>query len=87
MVEDGKNGFLIDPFSVDDIAEKMVQMTCLSEAARKAMGQRSSEIIADWGLERFASGLKAAVDKALEVGPKKISPLDRLLLKALLLKP
>jgi len=84
LVEDARNGFLVDPFSVDDMAEKMLQMTLLPEAERKAMGERSREIIVEWGPERFAQGLKAAVEKALEVGPQKVPALDRLVIRALM---
>ncbi len=86
LVEDGKNGFLIDPFSVENMAEKMVRIMRLTETERKSMGQRSREIIANWGPERFAQGLRAAVEKALGIGPKKVSAFDRLFIKALMLK-
>lgn len=49
-----------------------------------AFGDASRTIIADWGPERFASGLKQAVDCALKVSPKRASLLQRLILKALL---
>jgi hypothetical protein len=48
------------------------------------MGAASREIISNWGPERFASGLKQAVECALKAGPVKPSLLQRLLLKALL---
>jgi len=48
------------------------------------MGAASREIIADWGPERFAAGLKAAAECALKVGPVKPSLLQRVLLTALL---
>lgn len=86
LVEDTRNGFVIDPFSVDDMAEKMLLMTGLSESQRKAMGKRSQEIIADWGPERFAYGLKAAVERALAVGPKKVTVMDSLLMRTLMLR-
>jgi 1,2-diacylglycerol 3-alpha-glucosyltransferase len=47
------------------------------------MGYASRKIIADWGPERFASGLNQAVDKALEVGPIKPTLLQRAILAAL----
>ena len=44
----------------------------------------STRIIADWGTERFALGLKAAAECALKAGPKRASMLDRLLLAAMM---
>lgn len=86
LVRDRENGYLIDPFDVEDIAAKMLHMASLPDSERQAMGRRSQEIIAEWGPERFACGLKAAVEKALEIGPIKSSLADRLLLKALTLR-
>jgi len=64
LVEDGANGYLFDPFDVDDMADAMRRMAALSDEERQAMGRRSEAIIADWGPERFAEGLWAAVGAA-----------------------
>jgi glycosyltransferase involved in cell wall biosynthesis len=48
------------------------------------MGAASRRIISNWGPDRFASGLLAAANKAVEVGPKRASWIQRLLLGALL---
>ena len=48
------------------------------------MGQASAGIIANWGPERFASGLKAAMEKALETGPIKPTLMQRAILQLLL---
>jgi glycosyltransferase involved in cell wall biosynthesis len=61
LVQDGANGFLFDPFDVGDMAQAMKRMASLSDVERQRMGQRSREIIADWGPDRFASGLYRAV--------------------------
>jgi hypothetical protein len=53
------------------------------ELLRAEMGRKSQEIIANWGPDRFASGLKAAVDAALNVPRKKVGLLDRLILWAM----
>jgi len=55
-----------------------------TEVNLEDMGKASREIISNWGPERFASGLKSAVKKALEVGPKRAGITDRLLLRVLL---
>lgn len=48
------------------------------------MGAASCRIISDWGPDRFALGLKSAVEKAIEVGPVKPTIASRALLKTLL---
>ena len=44
IVEDGKNGFLFDPLSVDDMVEKLLRLLTLSDYERRTMGHRSREI-------------------------------------------
>lgn len=84
LVEDGVNGFTFDPHDVEALAQLMLRISSMLPAELSQLGSESQRIIANWGPERFASGLKEAVDNALEVGPKKASLFDRLLLKALL---
>jgi len=83
LVQDGVNGFTFDPYDVEGLAQLMVRVSGMDERERGKMGDESRRIIADWGLERFAAGLKAAVDKAVEVGPIKPSMVQCLLLAAL----
>jgi len=47
------------------------------------MGASSRKIIAGWRTNRFAAGLKSAVECALKMGPKRAGLLDRLRLTAL----
>ena len=46
-------------------------------------GDASRRIISEWGPDRFANGLKQAVECALRVGPVKPTWLQRLILRAL----
>jgi glycosyltransferase involved in cell wall biosynthesis len=48
------------------------------------MGAASQRIISDWGPERFAAGLKQAVECAMRVGPVKATIVQRMILRALL---
>lgn len=82
LVQEGVNGFTFDPFNVEALAQLMLRMSGMEAGEREKMGGESRRIIADWGPERFAGGLKAAVDKALEVGPRPIGLVDRLVLWA-----
>jgi glycosyltransferase involved in cell wall biosynthesis len=68
LVRDGDNGFTFDPLDVKDIAQKMLTVH-RDSLLRERMGQRSAEIIAEWGPQRFADGLKRAVEFALDRGP------------------
>lgn len=83
LVKNGENGFTFDPYDANQLAALMVKISEITEDQRKQMGKRSQEIIADWGPERFARGAMAAVEKALEVGPKKASLFDRCLMRLL----
>lgn len=84
LVKEGVNGFTFDPYNIEEMAELMLRVSKLEARELERMGEASRRIIAHWGPERFAQGLKQAVDKALEVGPRKPSVVDRLLLKALM---
>jgi len=85
LVREGVNGYTFDPYRTDELAGLMARLAGLPEPDRKALGEAVKLIIADWGLDRFAGGLRQAADKALEVGPKKAGLLDRILLKSLIL--
>jgi hypothetical protein len=61
------------------IADLMLRISA-DESLRAEMGRKSQEIIANWGPDRFASALKAAVDAALNAPRKKVGLLDRLIL-------
>jgi 1,2-diacylglycerol 3-alpha-glucosyltransferase len=83
LVKEGVNGFTFNPYNVEGIAQSMLQLSAFPPLKLLEMGAASSRIIADWGPERFAQGLKQAVDKALEVGPVKAGWMQRVVLKAL----
>ena len=82
LVQEGVNGFTFDPLDMEQLA-RLMHRVAHGEADRGAMGAASRRIIADWGPERFAMGLKAAVDCALAQPRRPISALDRALLWAL----
>lgn len=58
--------------------------SCTSSATLMQMGQASQRIVAEWGGERFASGLEAAARTARKVGGRKPTWHQRCLLQALL---
>lgn len=82
LVREGENGWTFDPTNEEQMADLMLRIAS-DEKARVQMGARSREIIAEWGPERFASGVKAAVNAALAAPKKKTRLLDRLILNVL----
>ena len=77
------NGFTFDPCNVEELAQLMLRISAFNFPL-SAFGLASQRIISEWGPERFAAGLKAAVAKALEVGPIKPTLLQRAILAGLL---
>jgi glycosyltransferase involved in cell wall biosynthesis len=86
LVREGMNGFTFDPFDAEAMAEAMFKVSSLSQDRLAAMGEASRRISAEWGPERFASGLAAAAECARQIGPKKASLLDRIFVRTLMLR-
>jgi glycosyltransferase involved in cell wall biosynthesis len=83
LVREGENGYVFEPTDVGELAGLMGRVAGMSEVELAAMGEASRRVIAEWGPDRFARGLKAAAEKALEVGPKRAGLVDRVLLEGL----
>lgn len=83
LVRGGENGYLFDPFDVDDMADAMRKMAALSDNERRAMGRCSEEIIAEWGPERFAKGLWAAVEAARSAPRQRLGLTQRVAIRLL----
>jgi 1,2-diacylglycerol 3-alpha-glucosyltransferase len=83
LVKDGVNGFTFDPYDVEQMAELMARISGLGSGLSE-FGAASARIISQWGPERFGSGLKSAVENAMEARPKRAGIVDRFLLRALL---
>jgi glycosyltransferase involved in cell wall biosynthesis len=82
LVQEGVNGFTFDPYNVEELARLMLKLSTLNSQL-STMGDASRRIIADWGPERFASGLQQAVETALRMPRPRSTWIDRLLLTAL----
>jgi len=86
LVEEGGNGWSFDPNSVSGMAEALMRMHSLHPSARRAMGDRSLRIIAEWDLDRFAEALWEAAMLAVDRFRQPASSmrlLDRLMLRYL----
>jgi len=64
LIRDGESGYLFDPFSDSSIADAMVRVTNLTTEDHESMGQASRRIAAEWGPNRFGSGLAKALNAA-----------------------
>jgi 1,2-diacylglycerol 3-alpha-glucosyltransferase len=82
LVRDGENGFQFDPLDEDALARHMAAIAG-SDERRRSMGRASLARIGEWGPNRFAAGLRQAVECALRVGPPPQRPLDGLILRLL----
>lgn len=82
LVEEGRNGWLFDPASADEMADAMLRLHRLSPQERRCLGRCSQESIQGWGPERFAQSLWAAA----RVGSAPRRPLERIV-NACLLAP
>ena len=86
LVQEGVNGFTFDPYNVEQLAGLMLQISAFQPFRLSAFGDASREIISHWGPERFAAGLQQAVETALQSPPPGASLIERLLLRALVMK-
>jgi glycosyltransferase involved in cell wall biosynthesis len=82
LVEEGKNGFVFDPFQIEDMTDAMWRIAH-GGVDRKALGARSREVIGDWGPGRFADGLRQATAAAAQAPQKNCSLFHRVLFRAL----
>lgn len=60
LVRDGVNGFVFDPADAEGLAELLRRLANAPSTARRAMGEHSRAIIADYGPHDFARALRAA---------------------------
>jgi 1,2-diacylglycerol 3-alpha-glucosyltransferase len=79
LVQEGRNGFTFDPYIGEQCAELMLKISA-SNFPLSAFGSESQCIIAEWGPDRFALGLKAAAHSAVEAGPRRAGSVQKLLL-------
>jgi glycosyltransferase involved in cell wall biosynthesis len=83
LVEPGRNGWLVDPASIADMAAAIRALIVAGDDKRASMGRESRRMIADWGLERFAAGLRDACEAALARPARRLLPWDEMLVRVL----
>lgn len=62
LVRDGWNGLVFDPADVEDLTRVLLAIYRLDPALRKEMGRNGQQLVAEFGPERFASGLITAIE-------------------------
>jgi 1,2-diacylglycerol 3-alpha-glucosyltransferase len=82
LVQEGVNGYTFDPLNVEQLASLMSQLSTFNFQL-STFSAASRKIISSWGTERFADGLRRAVESALVVRPGSASAFDRLVLASL----
>jgi glycosyltransferase involved in cell wall biosynthesis len=83
LVKNGENGWTFDPNDEELMADLMLRIAS-DEEKRKAMGFKSREIIEEWGPDRFATGVKLAIEAGLSARRKKAGLLERMILKIMI---
>jgi glycosyltransferase involved in cell wall biosynthesis len=81
LVEEGRNGFTFDPEDVGQIADLMTKIS--EDCDLAAMGEESRTIIDRWTPSVFAENMIAAAQTALDVGGRRPSVSNLLLLHSL----
>ena len=83
LVQEAKNGFTFDPLNVERLAGLMHKISAFNFPLSQ-FGAESQRLISSWGPDRFAQGLKDAVEMALKAPPRKAGWPGRLFLRLLL---
>ncbi len=73
LVQEGVNGFALEPFDIQAMADKLSVLTILPEERRREMGENSRRIIGQWGIERYLSGALGAIEFCRN-NPKRLGP-------------
>jgi glycosyltransferase involved in cell wall biosynthesis len=68
LLSPGDNGFDFDPLRTEDMRSALLRLSQSPDATLERMGRRSSEIVRDWGPERFGTQLMAAIGSTREAG-------------------
>lgn len=83
LVQNRVNGFTFDPDNSDELANKLVYVSC-DTCNRAEMGQASRKIIDCWSLDYFASNLVKAAYAAFEAPHPQVNSVRKALLWVLI---
>jgi len=79
LVTSGLNGYTFDPIDTEDLVRKLSRLLGLSDQERMDMGNKSKEMIAQWGLEQFCGGANAALNTVFATKNRGTNLISKLL--------
>jgi len=79
VVDAGQSGWRVAP-EIEPIAAALANLFSLGPAEREAMGRRARLSIQDWGPDKFAAGMRAAIADASRAPSRRPAPWDRAIL-------
>ena len=65
LIQDGKNGYIIDPYNEDDFAEK-IEAVLKNENLRKSMRNKSKEMVEKFRFVNIAKGYIEAIEESMK---------------------
>ncbi len=71
LLKEGENGFSFSPYDVDEMAEQILKFINLDQPAKKAMSDRSLEIIGAMNYENMGAELLTVLNKMATQNAKK----------------
>lgn len=84
LIDDGKNGLIIDPYDAPGIAAALTQIA--DPVRRDQLAAQASIRISEWGPDKFATGLRDAADFAANQCQGHPNLLDRQCLKLAIIR-
>lgn len=71
LMYQGVNGWKFDPKNEEELTTILLEIGSMPHSVLKGMGQKSEEIIADWGLENFSLGIWQSINYAFQRAEKR----------------
>jgi glycosyltransferase involved in cell wall biosynthesis len=66
LVKEGANGWTFEARNIPELADRIKKLADLSPVEHENFGRRSSELVSEWPVDRFASGLWDAIRGSAE---------------------
>lgn len=79
LIEHDRNGLVVDPYDAEDIAAAMSRLT--DDGLRQSFAVKAMEHVADWGPDRFGTGMRDAAVYAMRQPRVRPNLIDRQCLK------
>ena len=81
LVKDCVNGYTFSPENEEELATILLKAATIPEEDRENMGLKSQEIISDWNLDRFCTGVNEALHFVTDRDKRNPDLLGRLVMK------